>query len=109
MDKRPQLSAKNQTDLMPTNVSCQRWDTPSFLDAIADCLLIPRCDTMRRIQSACPYLASSRRLGTYAQRGTGMRRTLILSTIVMTLTLLGAASVVVAQSSDEAAVAQAVE
>jgi hypothetical protein len=38
-----------------------------------------------------------------------MIRTLRLSTIVMTLTLLGAASVVVAQSSDEAAVAQAVE
>ena len=36
-----------------------------------------------------------------------MMRTLILSTIV--LTLLGAASLVVAQSSDEAAVAQAVE
>ena len=37
-----------------------------------------------------------------------MMRTLILSTIVMALTLLGAASVV-AQSGDEAAVAQAVE
>ena len=38
-----------------------------------------------------------------------MIRTRILSTIVMTLTLLGAASMVMAQSSDEAAVAQAVE
>jgi hypothetical protein len=38
-----------------------------------------------------------------------MMRTLILLTIVMALTLLGTASVVVAQSGDEAAVAQAVE
>jgi ketosteroid isomerase-like protein len=36
-------------------------------------------------------------------------RTLILSTVVMALTLLGMASVVMAQSGDEAAVAQAVE
>src|SRR5437867_3969603 len=28
MDKRPQLSAKNKTDLMPNNASCKRWDTP---------------------------------------------------------------------------------
>ena len=38
-----------------------------------------------------------------------MMRTLILATIVMALTLLSAASVVRAQSGDEAAVAQAVE
>ena len=36
-------------------------------------------------------------------------RTLILSSVVMTLALLGMAAVVVAQSGDEAAVAQAVE
>src|SRR6267143_5987390 len=52
----------------------------SFLHATADCLLISRCDTMRTIQSACPSVASSRHLGTYAQRGTGMIRTLLLST-----------------------------
>jgi ketosteroid isomerase-like protein len=38
-----------------------------------------------------------------------MVRTLVLSTVVMTVALLGAASIVVAQSGDEAAVAQAVE
>jgi ketosteroid isomerase-like protein len=38
-----------------------------------------------------------------------MMRTLVLSTIVMALALLGAAHVAAAQSSDEAAVAQAVE
>ena len=38
-----------------------------------------------------------------------MMRTLVLSTVVMAMTLLGAASVAVAQSGDEAAVAQAVE
>ena len=38
-----------------------------------------------------------------------MMRTLVLSTVVMTMTLLGAASVAVAQSGDEAAVAHAVE
>ena len=27
MDKRPQRLAKNKTDLMPKNASCQRWDT----------------------------------------------------------------------------------
>ena len=26
-DKRPQLSVKNKTDLMPNNASCKRWDT----------------------------------------------------------------------------------
>ncbi len=38
-----------------------------------------------------------------------MIRTLLLSTIVMAIAVLGVASVVLAQSSDEAAVAQAVE
>ena len=38
-----------------------------------------------------------------------MIRTLVLSTVVMAMTLLGAASVVVAQSADEVAVAKAVE
>ncbi len=28
MDKRPQLSAKNTTELMPNNALCKRWDTP---------------------------------------------------------------------------------
>jgi hypothetical protein len=28
MDKRPQLSAQNKTDLMPNNASCKMWDTP---------------------------------------------------------------------------------
>ena len=27
IDKRPQFSAKNKTDLMPKNASCKRWDT----------------------------------------------------------------------------------
>jgi Domain of unknown function (DUF4440) len=56
----------------------------------------------------CPWLSileASQTLGT--QEGRGMMRTLLLSTIV--ITLLGTASVLVAQSSDEAAVAQAVE
>jgi hypothetical protein len=30
MDKRPQLLAKNKTDLMSNNASCKRWDTPGF-------------------------------------------------------------------------------
>jgi len=30
LDKRPQLSAKNKTDLTPNNVSCKRWDTPDL-------------------------------------------------------------------------------
>jgi len=30
MDKRPQLSAKNRTDLMPNNALCKRWDTPKI-------------------------------------------------------------------------------
>ena len=30
MDKRPQLSVNNKTDLMPNNASCKRWDTPGF-------------------------------------------------------------------------------
>jgi hypothetical protein len=29
-DKRPPLSVKNKTDLMPNNASCKRWDTPLF-------------------------------------------------------------------------------
>ena len=31
MDKRPQLSAKNKPDLMPSNASCKSWDTPKIL------------------------------------------------------------------------------
>src|SRR5262245_57959662 len=34
MDKRPQLSAQNKTDLMPNNASCKRWDTPLFFHAL---------------------------------------------------------------------------
>ena len=31
MDKWSQRLAKNQTDLMPKNASCKRWDTPQFM------------------------------------------------------------------------------
>lgn len=34
MDKRPQLSAKDKTDLMPNNASCKRWDTPHLLERL---------------------------------------------------------------------------
>ena len=34
MDKRPQLSAKNKTDLMPNNASCKRWDTPFLTESV---------------------------------------------------------------------------
>ena len=30
MDKWSQRLAKNQTDLMPKNASCKRWDTPIY-------------------------------------------------------------------------------
>src|SRR4029453_3750393 len=53
----------------------------------------------------CGIIGASQTLCT--QEGRSMIRTLILSTIV--LTLLGATSVVVAQSGDEAPVRQAVE
>ncbi len=46
LDKRSQLSAKNQTDLMPNNVSCKRWDTPD-LDWHAGRLCIPPGKTHR--------------------------------------------------------------
>jgi hypothetical protein len=36
MDKQPQLSVKNKTDLMPNNSSCQRWDTPNKLFCAKD-------------------------------------------------------------------------
>jgi tetratricopeptide (TPR) repeat protein len=36
LDKRPQLSAKNKTDLTPNNVSCKRWDTPEELTRTDD-------------------------------------------------------------------------
>jgi hypothetical protein len=36
MDKRPQLLAKNKTDLMSNNASCKRWDTPHATAAGSD-------------------------------------------------------------------------
>jgi hypothetical protein len=40
MDKRPQLSVQNKTDLMPNNAPCKRWDTPYDVDTFLTTLYV---------------------------------------------------------------------
>jgi hypothetical protein len=51
MDKRPQLSAKNKTDLMPNNALCKRWDTPNHS-------IRTMCEGQKPLDSSLPYLRS---------------------------------------------------
>ena len=66
MDKRPQLSAKNKTDLMPNNASCKRWDTPK--------ILVTNLAELTASQVVCIYQKrwqSSPELGTESGLGLG--------------------------------------